>query len=134
VDTPINMKVPNVGTLIGYSISGDMSSRSQPFTLSLVWQAQQASAINYTVFAQLVSADGQVLAQSDSLPANGARPTTGWRTGEYILDDHTVIFNGGVTSASANLIIGLYDAATSQRVAITPTSDFITLQTGINVH
>ncbi|MBI1276884.1 MAG: hypothetical protein GC179_02020 [Anaerolineaceae bacterium] len=133
VDKPINVEIPAVGTLVGFSISGDMSDRSQPFTLSLVWKAAQPTLTSYTVFAQLISTDGQVLAQSDMLPANGARPTTGWRTGEYILDEHLVAFHADAKAATASLIVGLYDAATNQRVAISPTADFITLQTGINV-
>ncbi len=133
VDTLMNADVPNIGTLLGYSVSRDMSDRSQPFKLSLVWKAEQATTTSYTVFAQLISTDGHVLAQSDSLPANGARPTTGWRAGEYILDEHTVAFHADATAANASLIVGLYDAATNQRVPITPTADTITLQTGINV-
>ncbi|MEP6983990.1 MAG: glycosyltransferase family 39 protein [Chloroflexota bacterium] len=134
VDTTTNIKVPTIGTLVGYSVTGDMTDRTQPFTLSLVWKPEKPTIISYTVFAQLISTDGQVLAQSDSLPANGTRPTTGWRTGEYILDEHTVTFHADAAPATANLIVGLYDAATSQRVPISTTSDFITLQTGMAVH
>ena len=133
VDTFINADVPNIGTLIGYSVSGDMGDRSQAFTLSLLWKARQPTTASYTVFAQLISTDGHVLAQSDSLPANGTRPTTGWRNGEYILDEHSVTFHVDVTATTASLIVGLYDAVTNQRVPITPTADFITLQTGITV-
>ncbi len=131
---PLYADVPEVGKLLGYTITGDMSDRNQPFTLSLVWQPLKPTTASYTVFAQLISTDGRVLAQSDSLPANGARPTTGWRTGEYILDEHLVAFHADATAATANLIVGLYDAATNQRVPITSTADFITLQTGVVVH
>ncbi len=133
VDTVINTDVPNIGTLVGYSVQGDMSDRRQPFTLKLVWKAQRPSATSYTVFAQLITDDGRVLAQSDSLPANGARPTTGWRTGEYIVDEHMVNFHADATTGTASLIVGLYDAATNQRVSITPMGDFINLQRGITI-
>lgn len=133
VDTVINADVPNIGTLVGYSVQGDMTDRSQPFTLKLVWKAMQPGAVSYTVFAQLITEDGRVLAQSDSLPANGARLTTGWRTGEYIIDEHTVNFHADATAGTASLIVGLYDAATNQRVSITPMGDFITLQKGITI-
>jgi len=133
VDSPITIEVPNIGTLIGYSVRGDMGDRSKPFDVSLVWQAAQATTASYTVFAQLISDDGRVLAQSDSLPAGGSRPTTGWRGGEYILDEHTITFHADATAGNASLIVGLYDAATGQRVKISPTSDFINLQTGIVV-
>ena len=110
-----------------------MSNRSQPFTLTLVWQAEKATAVDYTVFAQLISSDGQVIAQDDMMPAKGTRPTTGWRKGEYIVDEHLIAFHNDAQPTTARLIVGLYDAATGQRVAITPTSDFITLQTDITL-
>ncbi len=132
--TSVDVSIPTVGTLVGYSVSGDISDRSQPFTLDLVWQAEQPTAISYTVFAQLVAADGRVLAQSDAVPAQASRPTTGWRTGEYIVDTHTVTFHADATADSnASLIVGLYDAASGQRVPITADSDSITLTTGIPV-
>lgn len=129
----VNTSIPNIGTLVGYTLSGDMGDRSQPFTLDLIWQAEQSTATSYTVFAQLVAADGRVLAQSDSLPAEGSRPTTGWRTGEYIVDRHTVMFHADATSTAASLIVGMYDAATGQRVPISPTSDVLTLATDLEV-
>lgn len=133
VDQVSNADVPNIGTLVGYSVQGNMSDRNQPFTLKLVWKAKQPSSVSYTVFAQLITDDGRVLAQSDSLPANGARPTTGWRAGEYIVDEHMVNFHADATAGTASLIVGLYDSVTNQRVPITPMGDFITLQTGITI-
>jgi uncharacterized membrane protein len=132
MDVATNVTIPNIGTLVGYSVT-DMSNRSQPFTLTLVWQAEQPTTTNYTVFAQLVSSDGQVIAQDDMMPAKGTRPTTGWRAGEYIVDEHLIAFHNDAQPTTARLIVGLYNAATSQRVPITPTSDFITLQTDIRV-
>ncbi|MCA0457745.1 MAG: glycosyltransferase family 39 protein [Chloroflexi bacterium] len=132
-DTAVNTVVPAIGTLVGYTVSGDMGDRSQPFTLDLIWQAELPTAISYTVFVQLVADDGRVLAQSDSLPAGGSRPTTGWRGGEYLVDTHTVNFHADASTATASLIVGLYDAATGQRVPVSATTDTITLATGIAV-
>ncbi|MEZ4668267.1 MAG: glycosyltransferase family 39 protein [Anaerolineae bacterium] len=132
-DTGVNTAIPGVGTLMGYTITGDMTDRSHPFELTLVWQAEAATAVSYTVFAQLVREDGQVLAQSDSIPVQATRPTTGWRRGEYVVDRHTVTFHADAQAGTARLIVGLYDAASGKRVAVTADSDFITLQTGIEV-
>jgi 4-amino-4-deoxy-L-arabinose transferase-like glycosyltransferase len=121
------------GNLIGYTISGDMTDRSQPFTLTLVWWALHPTDISYTVFAQLVTDDGRVLAQSDSIPAGNTRPTTGWRDGEYIVDTHQVVFHDDAAPGTARLIVGLYDAATGQRLATVVGGDFVTLQEGIVV-
>jgi hypothetical protein len=132
-DTAIGAPLPDIGKLIGYSVNGDMTDRTQPFTLTLIWQAEQPAPISYTVFAQLVTDDGRVLAQTDSLPSQGTRPTTGWRPGEYITDTHTVTFHADAIPGSARLIVGMYDTATGQRVQISPEADFITLRDGIEV-
>ena len=132
-ENAVNADIPGLGSLIGYSVQGDMTDRSQPFELTLVWQAHQPTDLSYTVFAQLISDDGSVLAQSDSVPARGTRPTTGWRRGEYIMDTHTVIFHDDATPGSAQLIVGLYDAATGQRVAISPNSDVVILRSEVEV-
>ncbi|NJN54501.1 MAG: hypothetical protein HC804_06955 [Anaerolineae bacterium] len=43
---------------------------------------------SYRVFVHLLDAQGTVIAQSDSIPGEWTRPTTGWMPGEYILDHH----------------------------------------------
>lgn len=120
--------ISGVGTLVGYMLTGDPSDRTQPFDLTLVWLAAGATDTAYTVFAQLVSDDGRVLAQSDSPPADGARPTTGWREGEYIEDAHTLTFHADATAGTARLIVGLYDPVSGARVAAGAT-DYLALQT-----
>jgi hypothetical protein len=80
---------------------------------------------------QLISAEGRVLAQSDALPAGGARPTTGWRSGEYIVDDHRLSFHAGAGPGMARLIAGMYDAQTGQRVRFADGADAVTLAEGI---
>jgi len=119
--------ISGVGTLVGYTLTGDPSDRTQPFGLTLVWQAAGATDTAYTVFAQLVSDDGRVLAQSDSPPAGGARPTTGWREGEYIEDAHTLTFHADASAGAARLIVGLYDPVSGARVAAGET-DHLVLQ------
>jgi hypothetical protein len=70
------------------------------------------------VFVQLLGKNGQVIAQSDAIPAQGSRPTTGWRAGEYLVDPHQVAFHADAIAGAARLIVGMYDATTGERVML----------------
>lgn len=132
-DTAMDADFPGVGTLVGFTLHGASFDRSQPVPVTLVWKADQPTETTYTVFVQLVNVEGRVIAQSDSLPANGQRPTTGWRSGEYIVDDHTLTFHDDAAPGSARLITGLYDASTGQRLTFAPGQDFVTLAENITI-
>jgi hypothetical protein len=124
---------PGVGELVGYSLSEPITLDSPP-ELMLVWQAgEMPSEVSYTVFAQLLNADGRVIAQSDSLPASGARPTTGWREGEYIEDGHTLTYNELAEPGEMTLIVGLYDSTNNQRLRLGDGTDYVVLTNEIEI-
>jgi hypothetical protein len=116
VDTPLLVQVLEAGTsndgttpfvqLVG-TRGGAAAQRGQAFSITLVWRAQAAAAQPYTVFVQLLDADGRLIAQSDAQPPT---PTTAWRAGEYIEDTHMLTFSDADYSGSATLWVGLYDA------------------------
>ncbi len=127
-DHPVGAALPGVGTLIGYSSDVNGAVHSQSFPVVLVWQAaERLDDARYVVFVQLLDSQGQVIAQSDAPPADGARPTSGWRSGEYIVDSHALTFNDRLYTGSATLIAGLYDPVTGQRVHLADGSDVIHL-------
>ena len=68
----------------------------------------------------LLNEQGQIIAQSDSAPAQGGRPTSGWREGEVILDRHELRFNALAGPGPARLIVGMYDARSGERLARWP--------------
>jgi uncharacterized membrane protein len=132
-DAPVNASFSRVGTLVGYSLSDNSLDRNLPFDVTLVWHADQTPAASYTVFVQLLDDSGQVIAQSDAIPAENMRPTNGWRPGEYIVDVQHVTFHADAQPARARLIAGLYDATTGVRVMLTSGGDFAILQDDLPV-
>ena len=58
------------------------------------------------------------MAQSDSVPAAGQRPTTGWLPGETIADAHTLALPPDLPAGSYQLIAGLYDPLTGGRLPL----------------
>ena len=105
---------------------------AQSLAVELYWQTDEALTTRYTVFAQLLAGDNTVVAQSDSAPAGGTRPTTGWLPGEIITDPHTLSLPSNPSPGPYRLIAGLYDPVTGQRLPVraadgTPVADFITV-------
>jgi uncharacterized membrane protein len=126
-DVAVGVEIPGVGVLVGYTAAGDSFARDQPLPVTLIWQANATPDVSYVVFVQLLNAQGVLIAQSDSIPAQTSRPTTGWRAGEYIIDLHELKFNENAAPGMATLIVGMYDALTGTRVPISSNEDFIRL-------
>jgi hypothetical protein len=132
--TPLGVTLPGVGTLVGYTLNGDTFDRSQPIPITLIWRGgDTAPQTSYTVFVQLLDATGRLIAQSDAIPAQGSRPTTGWRAGEYIVDTQQVKFHDDAGPGPATFIVGMYDALTSQRIILADGSNAIPLPRTITI-
>ncbi|MFN2251588.1 MAG: glycosyltransferase family 39 protein [Anaerolineae bacterium] len=93
--------------------------------LDAVWRAEGPSDVDLTVFNHLLAApDGPMIAQHDGRPVGGSRPTTGWISGEYIVDEHELTFvDGPLPSGPMVLAVGLYDPATMDRVGTSDGAD-----------
>jgi hypothetical protein len=80
-----------------------------PLTITLVWRAEAETHTSYHVFLHLLAPDGTLVAQSDGIPAQWARPTTGWLSGEYITDVHVLTLPAEASPGPYSLSAGLYD-------------------------
>jgi len=100
--------------LAGY----ELEQAGQTLKLTLYWQTHSPVTKPYKVFAQLLDRENRLVAQSDSFPAAGQRPTTGWLPAEVIEDAHTLPLPADLPSASQSyrLIAGLYDPLNGQRL------------------
>jgi hypothetical protein len=67
---------------------------------------------------QLLDAAGQIVAQSDAAPGQGARPTTGWLPPEIITDAHTLSVPADATPGEYSLQVVVYDPRTGARLAV----------------
>ena len=93
--------------LHGYDL-GEAADGALPLTLH--WQATAQPAADYSVFIHLVDAAGTIVSQSDNVPLGGARPTSGWRAGEYITDPYSLSIPSDLPPGSYDLFAGLYDS------------------------
>jgi len=95
--------------LNGYTITTTI----QDWTLNLVWHALNTPNINLTAFVHIEDEAGNIVAQSDAIPANGDRPTLGWLLGEFILDPRKF---APLPAGKYYLFAGLYDPTTGNRL------------------
>ncbi len=116
-----------IGALVAADLAESFSADAPPDLVTLLWRAETPLPISYLAFVHLVAPDGVLLAQSDSEPMNGARPTSSWRTGEYVLDRHTLTWHVANYRGEAALRVGLYDLRTGARLTLSDGSEFVTL-------
>ena len=96
----------------------DMHREGLNLHLTLYWQAVTALDENYHVFVHVGKAGEPPLAEASGLPVDWTRPTTSWRDGEIIVDQHTVSLSD-VPAGSYSLLVGMFDPDTGQRPTTT---------------
>ncbi|MCC6189481.1 MAG: glycosyltransferase family 39 protein, partial [Anaerolineales bacterium] len=119
--------------LAAYAFGPAVVSPGGVLYLTLQWQTDAPLAVDYTVFTHVLDADGQVLAQSDSQPVSGTRPTSGWAPGETISDRYALLLPTDAPPGQYLVQAGLYDWSTGQRLLLAgagrPASDALILGT-----
>lgn len=85
-------------------------------SLTLRWQTQAVMTTSYTVFVHLLDGEGNLVAQSDSIPGDGAYPTTTWLPGETVADNHQLVLPDNLATGRYDLAIGLHDPDNGERL------------------
>ena len=123
-------------TLIGY----DLSVQSRALKLVFYWRCDAQPPSDYTTFVHLVNttATGQpdaarIVAQMDCPPTGGAYPTSLWDVGEIIRDEIIVPLPPHLAPGDYSILVGLYDVATGQRLALTGASKPASLRDAIHL-
>ncbi|MBV8085901.1 MAG: hypothetical protein JO247_13920 [Chloroflexi bacterium] len=80
--------------------------------VTLQWQALSVSTTDYTVFVHAIDGAGRIVVQADGEPRGGDFPTSAWRPGDHVADEHPWILAPG----SYTLEVGLYELSTLQRL------------------
>jgi len=106
--------------LIGYDVSSVVAA-GDPLTVTLYWRADEQPDGSYTAFVHLLDADGQQVAQHDSLPRYGRYPTQAWRVGDVVPDEHVLSIpptasDNLLMDRRVRLVAGMYDADTLERL------------------
>jgi uncharacterized membrane protein len=135
MEQEVGVQFGDLAELLGYDLKATELTTGQPFQLTLYWRALNEAPLDrpYTVFTQLLAADGHLVAQHDGPPAGNTRPTTTWVGGEVIVDEHALTFHDSAYTGPAALIVGLYDSATIARLSTQQGDDQVPLPSSIVV-
>jgi hypothetical protein len=81
----------------------------------LRWRAVQSLSTDYTVFVHLVRGN-EVVGQDDSVPGNGFYPTSWWRPGDEIVDEH--VMDGSYDPRQDRIVVGWYEWSSMRHLRI----------------
>ncbi|MFN2188011.1 MAG: glycosyltransferase family 39 protein, partial [Candidatus Promineifilaceae bacterium] len=96
--------------LYGYDLEPDGADLGKTLDVTLYWQAEDVPEDSYFVFVHLINAEtGEIAAQSDKIPVDWLRPTSGWRRGEVLTDPHRLNIPADIEPGDYSLYVGLYN-------------------------
>ena len=110
---------PGGDSVPGDAAPGDVAPGNE-VTVTLVWQALTSPTDGYKAFVHLLDDTGQIVVQSDAEP--GGSTTTGWVTGEVVVDTHTLILPDDILAddtlpGTLHVVAGLYEQIDGRRLA-----------------
>jgi hypothetical protein len=110
--------VGDVVALIGYQMEEVAGEDGDRLQVTLWWQSLDEMDRDYTVFLHLLSSDGSVRVQEDTLLQQGERPTSTWRPGEMVEQECELVLPGGAPVGDCTIKAGLYYWETGERLPV----------------
>lgn len=123
IQHPLSAALGGEIAFLGYDLAEGPYMPGGSLELTLYWQALSAPQGDYKVFVHLIGPDERIWAQHDSAPANWARPTKGWDTGEVVRDGHTLALPQDIPPGEYLVCVGMYEANTLQRLTVSAAPD-----------
>jgi hypothetical protein len=74
------------------------------------------------VFVHVVDANGEIIAQQDSMPQRDSYPTSLWADSEYVLDSYAFV---NLPTGDLRLRVGLYLPADGSRLPMAENSEIM---------
>ena len=116
--------------LLGYDLSSAQLHAGEEIVLRHYWRADRPTNVAHHVYNHLLNADGEIVAQVDYTPLwDDRRPTTSWDDPDEIMLGREFVLSlpADLPPGSYQLISGLYDPLTWQRLQSPDGSDRITI-------
>ncbi len=118
---PIAATLENGIALTGYELYQGVDQppgRGHRVGLYLHWRTSVPVSQYLKIFVHVFNADGQLVAQHDSMPALWTHPVERWAVGETVVDFHPVLLTPDAGTGSFTIQVGFYDPATGARVPV----------------
>ena len=118
IQHPLEVNLGDQVELLGYDLDATELKAGGTLSLTLYWKTLTEMDTSYTVFVHLLDAKDKIWGQRDSIPGNGALPTTGWLPGEVIVDQYEVPIQPDAPPGQYVIEVGMYQAETGERLLI----------------
>jgi hypothetical protein len=105
---PRQIALAGIMRLVGYDQSPSSARPGQQLTVTLYWQPQSEVDVDYTSYVHLVDETGRGITQLDHLAGGDYYPTSLWRPGEVLRDDHVLTIPEDVEPGVYRLLVGMY--------------------------
>lgn len=116
---PLSVAFGDQIALTAYRLNATELAADDRLIVELAWQAIAPPQHDYTIFVQLLDADGALVAQVDTPPLGGTRPTGQWAVGETVSDRYALIVPAHAKAGQGALIVGLYPWPDLTRLPVT---------------
>jgi len=125
---PLNVTFgPNI-TLLAVVPPQNSVRPGELLPLSLIWRGKNTPPANYSVFTHLVDENGLIVAQRDSLHGGGNYPSGQWTPNTTFADTRVLQLPAtAFAPAQAQLVVGLYNPATGERLPAGSGGDSVTV-------
>jgi len=105
--------------LVAANVTPDVLRPGETATVRLAWHSRAPVTADYSIFLHLVDRAGLTIAQLDTMPGGGLRPTSGWPVGGVLWEEYTVAIPAVTyTPNQAQWQVGLYDHRSGQRLPL----------------
>jgi len=94
--------------LVGYDQSSSSARPGETLTVTLFWQPQSEIDFDYSSYVHLVDEVGRGITQSDHQVGGDYYPTSLWRPGEVLRDNHVLTIPQDVAPGVYRLVAGMY--------------------------
>ena len=114
-------------TLEGYGLSATQLAPGDLLRILFQWQTDAPLDTAYKVFVQLLDANGSVVIQRDSEPADGLFPTYFWADDITYTDRHGLLMPLDLPPGAYTLIAGMYNRDNPSARLSVDGGDYLTL-------
>ena len=115
---PIGANLGGQILLNAYEIPRIQYRAGETINQTFFWQAVAPPANDYILFIHLTTPQGGIVAQIDTPPLGGARPTRNWSVGEVLVDPYQLPIPETTIPGEYQIRIGFYDPDTNARLPI----------------
>ena len=135
IQNPVERVFDGKIRLLGYDFGPTSYRPGEAVPLTLYWQLVGNAERRYKVFTHVmgdvynINSDNFLWGQQDNEPDNNQRPTTTWNVREVVVDAYAIPLDPLAPPGVYQIVIGLYDPISGERLRLADGSDYVVLTT-----